>query len=104
MSQLAQPVVVHHTVVTCDQTPDHEFDVVTDGYKAYAVSTDGAVETEAFHRLGTGVSADCPCRREYGGDDEACMGRITVDLATGGWSADAKALALFRFATTRIES
>lgn len=100
---LAPPLVVHVSVVVCDQCPDHEYDVVTDGYKAYAVTTDKRVETEAFYRIGTQVRAACPSARAYGGDDETCEGELVADLTTSDWSADPKALALFRFATTPIE-
>lgn len=93
---LGNPIVVHDSIVVCDQSDTHEFRVITDGYRAYAYAVGHGMsfDTTEFWRDGSTISAVCPCLSARTCDDEPCDGRITTDLTTAHWTADAEAITL----------
>lgn len=97
-TKLGRPIVVHHSIVVCDQYSEHEFSIVTDGRRAYASTTDGRVETEEFWRIEdtSRIAATCPCRQEFPRTSEdQCTGQLVVDLTSPGWTADPEKVATF---------
>lgn len=93
-TRLGSPIVVHSSTAVCDQSDSHEFEVVTDGYRAYAYAA-GYDTTEFWREDGTStIAACCPCLRERSRGDEPCDGRISVDLTTADWTADPDVIAL----------
>lgn len=84
-----QPVVLHVDTIVCDGQCGAEFDVVSDGVRAYAHTegTDTTLFGASTHTPGT-IVAQCPSIEwpsEY-----RCSGEIVVDLSSDHWTPATK--------------